>query len=361
MKLIDRYLFTGLMVPLFYCLSAFIMIFIIFDLFSHLSDFIEAGTPFLQIFRYYLYLIPSFIIYVVPISLLLAVLYSLSQLTRNNEITAIRACGVSLYRLMVPYIIVGFFASGAVWVMNESFAPRSAYWTEQFIRGEQHRDDDSAFIARNLAYRNPRENRNWFIGEFDTRTYDMRHIEVTELREDGTDKIKYTAPKGQWLDGRWWFTGVQIQKFDPQGNPLLPETSPHRTMTEFSETPREFVNVTKDPEFLSSRELLEFLDVHQDMSPDAVARIRVDLHYRLAMPWTCLIVTLLGLPIGSHTGRRGALLGVALALTLFFSYYVFINFGLALGKNQTLPPWLAAWFPNILFLGIGLVELYRLR
>lgn len=349
------------MTPLFYCLAAFLMIFIIFDLFSHLSDFIEAGTAFPQIIRFYVFLIPSIIVYVVPISLLLAVLYSLSQLTRNNEIVAVRACGVSLYRLLVPYIVVGFFASVGVWIINESIAPWSAYWTEQFVRGEKHRDDVSIFVAHNLAYRNPIERRNWFIGEFDTRTYNMRHIEVTQLREDGADKLKYTARDGQWLDGRWWFSHVQIQEFDERGNPRLPKMDMRREMIELTETPRDFINVTKDPEFLSSRELIEFLRVHRHLSSDTIARIEVDLQYRLAMPWTCFIVTLLGLPIGSHTGRRGAMLGIALALTLFFSYYVFINFGLALGKNQTLPPWLAAWFPNMLFLGIGLVELYRMR
>ncbi len=349
------------MAPLFYCLAAFLMIFIIFDLFSNLSDFMEAGTSFLNIFRYYIFLVPSVIVYVAPISLLLAILYTLSQMTRNNEITAMRASGMSLSRLMLPFIIVGFIASGLVWGINEKIAPWSSYWTHQFVRAETHRDGVSIFIENNLAYRNARENLNWFIGQFDTRTYEMQHIEVTQQREDGTDKLKYTAREGQWLDGRWWFTNVQIQEFDEHGNPKLPSIHMRREMTELSETPRDFINVTKDPEFLSSRELMEFLDVHKDLASDTVARIKVDLHYRMAVPWTCLVVTLIGLPIGSHTGRRGALLGVALALTLFFSYYVLINFGRALGMNQTLSPWLSVWLPNLIFLFIGLVELYRMR
>jgi lipopolysaccharide export system permease protein len=362
MKLIDKYILLNILVPLIYCLLAFLMLFVIFDLFSHMSDFIEAETPLPSVFRYYAFLIPSVVIFIVPISLLLAILYGLSQLTRNNELTAMRASGVSLYRLMTPIIIVGFAASLLVGAINETIAPWSAYWTDQFVRAEKHDGEVSFHITQNLPYRNPTHHRVWMVGEFDRETYDMRRVEVIQQREDGTDEARILARSARWLDGQWWFLEVTTQQFDEYGYPFGPPvTSPRRQMVEFTETPRDFINVVKDPEFLSSRELLAFIHAHQHVSRDTLAIHEVNLHYRLAMPWTCFIVTLLGLPIGAHTGRKGAFRGIALALGLFFTFYVLINFGMALGKNQTLVPWLSVWRPNILFLIIGIVLVQRMR
>lgn len=362
MKLIDKYILFNIFVPLAYCLMAFLMLFIIFDLFSNLSDFIDAGTPLPQVIRFYVLLIPSVVIFIVPISLLLAILYGLSQLTRNNELTAMRASGVSLYRLVFPIVCVGFATSILVSLINETLAPWSAYWTDQFVRAEKHDGEISFHISQNLPYRDPINQRVWMIGEFDRQTYDMRRIEVIQQREDGTDESRTLARSGRWLDGQWWFTEVTFQQFDESGYPLgPPTTTSQRIMTEYTETPTDFINVTKDPEFLSSRELLAFIHAHQHVSRDTLARHEVDLHYRLAMPWTCLIVTLLGLPIGAHTGRKGAFRGIALALGMFFGFYVLMNFGMALGKKQTLAPWLSVWLPNILFLIIGVFSVRKMR
>ncbi len=106
MKLLDKYLLRQLLVPLAYCLLTFSMVFIIADLFEHLSDFIEAKTSFLQVVRYYLFILPSYMVFIAPISLLLGILYSLWQLSKNNELTAMRASGASFYRLMVPFSLL---------------------------------------------------------------------------------------------------------------------------------------------------------------------------------------------------------------------------------------------------------------
>lgn len=362
MKLIDKHILHTICVPLAYCLAAFLMLFVIFDLFNHLSDFIDAGTPFPLIVKFYLYLIPSVLIFIAPISLLLAILYGLSQLTRNNELTAMRASGVSLYRLMTPIIAVGFLASIAVSVVNETLAPWSAYWTDQFIQSEKHEDDRPFHISEDLPFRDPNTRRVWMIGEFDRQTFDMRRIEVIQQREDGSDEKRIQARAARWLDGQWWFVEATLQPLDESGFPSGPShMEALRKMEEFTETPRDFINVLKDPEFLSSRELLAFIQAHEHVSRDTLAIHEVNLHYRLAMPWTCLVVTLIGLPIGSHTGRKGAFRGIAIALGMFFSFYVLINFGMALGKNQTLPPGIAVWLPNVVFLLIGMVLVRRMR
>jgi len=364
MKLIDAYILKSFLVPLFYCLMGFILVYIIYDLFEHLNDFLEAKTPLGLVIKFYLLLMPSVLIFIVPVSLLLSVLYSLSQLTRYNELTAMRASGVSIYRLMIPFIFTGLFASLIVGVVHETLGPWSMYWTEQLLRYEKHKDDRhiEIYIIHNRAYRFVEERRDWWVGSFDTRTFDMKDVQVTQQREDGSDLIKISAKEARLLDGRWWFFEVNTQHYDQDSNPMgPPQFVKRKEMPEITERPDNFLNEIKDPEFLSSRALYHYIKTHQHLSNDIIARFKVDFHHRMAMPWTCFVVTLIGIPFGSQTGRKGALLGVLLCLSLFFSYYVLVNLGLALGKKQTLEPWLAAWGPNILLFIITPPLIFRMR
>jgi lipopolysaccharide export system permease protein len=363
MKLIDRYLLQRLLLPLAYCLAAFMLIYVIYDLFDNLPDFVEGQTLISDVFKFYMMLMPSVLIFIVPVSMMLAVLYSLSSLTKNNELTAMRASGVSLYRLIVPFIAVGVAASALVAVVHETVGPWSAYWTYQFLRQERRKGQAvDVYVAHNLAYKNEVGHRIWMLNQFDTRTYEIHQVEVIQQRDDGSDLAKIQAKRAMWLDGRWWFMDVATQEYDRDGHPMgPPEYERRREMMDLTEKPSNFLDEIKDPQFLSSVQIHRFLRTHPHLSSDTVARIKVDMHHRLAMPWTCLIVTLMGIPFGAHTGRKGALLGVALSLTLFFVLYILINVGLAFGKKDMIDPWVAAWTPNLLFLGIGLFLVNRMR
>ena len=361
MKIIDRYLLRTLLTPLVYCLLAFTMLYLIVDLFGHLSDFLDGGTPLLQVLRFYALIVPPGMIYIAPISLLLAVLYSLSSLTRNNELTAMRAGGVSLYRLILPFLAVGAAASLAVSLVHETMAPWAAYHSRQFILAQRAEDAQRIYVIENLPYRNPVQDRTWLIGRFDTRTHALHQVEVIQHRPDGMDAYRMTADSGRWIEGRWWFLGVVVQPYDEHGfRKGAPAREAVREMTDLHETPTDFLNEIKDPEYLSAVELHRFIARH-GLADATVARLRVDFHHRLASPWICLIVTLLGIPFGHQTGRRGALRGAMLALGLFFGFYVLISLGLWLGKQELLPPAAAGWGPNVLFAGLGVILVRRMR
>jgi len=361
MKLIDKYLLKTFVVPLAYCFATFSLVFIIFDLFSTLDDFLDAKTPIPLVIKYYLTLLPSMVVYVLPISLLLGVLYSLSSLTKNNELTAMRACGISLNRLMVPFFAVGLLASLSVVVINETIGPEAAYWCKKFVNQQSKSDPDTAHVAE-LAFRRDSANRFWFIGRFDTRDFSMKDIVINQMREDNTEEYKLQASTGRWLNGYWLFTDISIQNYDREGNPRgAPKFHSSMDMTQLNEKPVDFLSQVKPPEFMSSRELIRYLRLNDQLQKEAVTRKTVDLHHRLALPWMCLIVTLLGIPFGNQTGRKGALLGFVLSIGMFFGYYAMMNIGLYIGKEGYLPAWLAAWFPNLLFLTTGIILIYRMR
>src|SRR5205814_557311 len=133
MRLLDRYLLRELLIPLGYCLSGFLIFCIAFDLFSELRTLQEHKLHGIDIVAYYLVKTPELLVmyYVLPVALLLALLYTLTNHARHHEITAIRAAGVSLWRLCLPYLAVGFFASLFLFALNELWVPDSAEATER--------------------------------------------------------------------------------------------------------------------------------------------------------------------------------------------------------------------------------------
>jgi lipopolysaccharide export system permease protein len=364
MKLLDKYLLRTLLVPLAYCLAAFLLLYIVFDLFNNLGDFVEAGTTIPRIAQFYIYLLPSALFIIFPISLLLAILYALSSLTKTNELVAMRACGISLLRLMLPIVAVGLVVSISVTVVNETIAPYCSYWTYKFLKAEKNKGQVDVFVAHMLGFVNARENRDWMIGEFDTRTFKMKDVRLTQRFPDGASE-KVQATRAEWLDGCWWFFEVVRQRYDKDGNPMgRVRFEPREEMADLTETPVDFLNEVKDPlenpEYVSAREIRHFMRTHL-LAPSAQARLLVNLHQRLAMPWTALVVALFGIPLGTQSGRRGAFVGFISAIFTFFLFFALVQFCSALGKKGALDPVLAAWLPNALFFIAGCVLLYRMR
>jgi len=362
MKLIDRYVFRQFLAPLVYCLLTFSLLFVIIDLFDHLSDFIDARTPFLEVVRYYLFVLPSLLIYIAPISLLLGLLYSLWQLSKHNELTAMRACGISLFRMAVPILLAGLAAGAIVSVLQETVAPASGYWAWQFVNRQKKSSESSTRYALDLPFKNEEQKRIWVVRRFDLSTHDMQGVKVVQQRPDGSDLETLRAEEAKFFDGRWWLFNVTVQKYDFYNNPAGPPAyEPLRQMAEWEEKPEDFTQEVKSVEFLSARDLWRFLEGHRNLSEKTRARILVDMHARLAMPWTCFVVILFGIPFGVRTARKGALMGVMFALLTFFGFYFVMTFGQWLGKNQFLTPAVSAWLPNLVFALLGIFLMLRTR
>lgn len=365
MKLVTRHLLGHLRRPWIYIIAGFFVVTILVDLFGNFVDFMEANTPLRQVGLYYAILLPTYLPYLLPISILLALLYALWQLGKNSELTAMRACGLSLAQLVTPYLLTGLMASIILLGIHELFNPWATYWTRQFRSLQGAARANHVSLAQNLAYKNVTGRRIWRIDSFDPQpasSYEMRGIKLTQQRPDGSDEFVMAAARGRWIDSHWWFESVETRYYNANNDPVGPvESSPTLEMTMLAETPRDFINEIKDSSERSAREILRFIATHQGISREARNRLMVDFHSRLAAPWLCFIVILIGVPFGIHTGRRGMGLGILLALLAFFAYYILMGLGLAYGKQMMIPPVLAGWLPGAVFFVLGLVLLRRIR
>ena len=345
-------------------MAGFSIIAILVDLFGNFVEFMEAGTPLPRVLLYYAVLLPTYLPYLLPVSLLLALLYALWQLGKNSELTAMRASGLSHAQLVSPYLLVGLFAAFVLLGINELFNPWAMYWTRQFRNQQGSISAPGSYLVP-VAYKNTIGRRIWQIDWFDPRpssSYEMRGVNLIQQRPDGTDEFRMEAARGRWLDGHWWFEHAETRYYDAHSDPSGPaESAPSLEMTMLSETPRDFINEIKDSTERSAFDILRFIQTHPDISSDTRNRLMVDFHYRLAAPWLCLIVILLGIPFGIHAGRRGMGLGILFSLLSFFGYYILMGLGLAYGKRQILDPVLAGWLPDLVFLVLGLMMIRRVR
>lgn len=375
MRLLDRYLLRELLTPLSFCLGGFFIFWISFDLFSELDDFQERGVGAAQIAYYYLLESPSFLRIVLPMGLLLALLYTITRHARHNEITAIRAAGIGLWRICLPYLAVGCFASLALFALNERWAPGWAERADQIRHavGTSGATNPSTRIARQLGFVNSRDARRWMIEAYDLHTGEMRHPQVHWYAEDGRQRSVY-AQRGIYTNGVWLFLDAREYADIGENNRLMQPTLVTNAleMTMLNETPEQIrseVWISKRLSHLDDTKeadvplsvILDYLRLHPHPDKSVAPWIYTMLHGRLASPWTCLVVVLIAIPFAGATGRKNLFVGVASSIGICFAFFVLEQFSIALGAGGHLPPWLAAWLPNVTFSAIAIALIRRIR
>lgn len=370
MRLLDRYLLRELLVPLAYCLCGFIVFWVSFDLLSEFNEYQEDNVGARQLALYYLLKIPELLGVILPVALLLALLYALTNHARHNELTAMRAAGASPARISAPYLGVGFACGLLVLAVNEFWMPR-AEEAAQVLVTRQPLGASSAHDrhwTKNLHFRNARDGRIWNIRAFNTVTYEMDHPQVEWTQPDRSTRL--IARSGVWTNESWVFLDVQEIVTLPGQQDEYPGVQTNRmTLTGFSETPEQIKSEIKVRQVnnyrtardvqLSIAEILNYLRLHPDLNRRDEAFLHTKLQERLAAPWTCVVVVLIALPFGAISTRRSAFTAVASSVFICFAFFILLRFGLALATGGYIPSWLGAWLPNGLFAAAGLWMCWR--
>jgi len=363
LKLIDRHLLREFAVPMAICLTAFTGIFILFDVFDNVADFAQAKPPFSTILRYYLFMIAPTMQYLLPASMLLGTLFALWQLSKSSELTAMRACGISLRRILAPFVLSGCLASILLTLAFETFIPPTYEWATAL------RENDYVPITEatqeNVNFVNSRDHRYWEIGRINTLAPNTVHqVTVTQELPNNYRTYVIKAERGDYLDGQWWFSSATIQRFGDNDNPIGkavpfgPASNSVAQAWQLDEHPSMFT-MLRTWEFRSAREMKRYLDTEPSLSASSLKRKRYEFHARLAMPWSCLMLTLFAIPAGARTGRQGIMPAVFTAIGLMVSYYALSSLGLLLAPAT--PAWVAAWLANLVSFAGGIVLLARMR
>jgi lipopolysaccharide export system permease protein len=368
MRLHDRYLFRELLTPLAFCLGGF-AVFCGFVLFTtNLGRIQESKLNLPETAAYCLASLPGFIVPILPILLLLALLIALTQHARHHEITALRAAGLSLWRLSAPYFAVGLAATGIYFGLNEFAVPACDRQAEQILNRHVNKDPAPApgkSPGMKLFF-NASAGRTWSFYDYDARTTRMGNPTVS-WRDGSCVKAEYAAH----TNGVWTFFGVTLRSMQSGHTNFQTKFSTVLPLPELDEKPETIQLQLKynDSQTLSGlgatavplSELWELLRHNPGLPASKMHVLEADFYGRLATPWTCFVVVLIAIPFGAQSGRRNLFFGVAGSIFVGFVYFVLQHVSQGLGMNGQVPAWLAAWLPNLLFAAGGIVLTLRVR
>lgn len=373
MRLLDRYLLRELLIPLGYCLGGFLIFWITFDLISTLDEFQRAHLLPRDIAAFYFVKAPEVLVTVLPVSLLLALLYTLTNLARHHELTAMRSAGIGLWRLCLPFLMVGLLLGAGLFVLNEVVVPDANTAANRVLT--RYAQPTPGGLGPewqpNLFFHNEADQRLWRIGAYNRVTGDMQSVNLEWKLDDGGHR-RLTAEAATYTNAVWVLEDVKELIYPPDSRlPSYRGETNRLELAELTETPTlinseikfsELSNVkaAKRPR-LSLRELLDYQRLHPRLNSRDRAKLETQFHGRVAEPWKCLVVVLIAIPFGAPSGRRNVFVGVASSIFIGFTYFILASLALALGTGRYLPPWVAAWLPNVLFTGVAIWLTRRVR
>jgi LPS export ABC transporter permease LptG len=327
------------------------LLFTLFYAIELIDDLTRGDKPFSFLFSYLLYLEPQIIFsYVAPISLCIGTLISFALLARTHELTAIRAGGISLFRVAAPFIL----ASAVVAVF--SFAAHDAVLPYTNQKANQIRDQIGNRSPR--SYRQPE--RRWVFGSkgllFNFSDFNRKKLEFQDLAvfrfKPGTFEVEQRlfAARATWQNHAWSLLDGWSRRFEPAGESYEPFTS--LRMADM-DPPDYFVQDWKAPDQMNYQELRRYVLDLEQRSYDT-RELRVGLYRKIAIPCVPIVMVLIGMPFALRVERRGPVFALGVSIVLVFVYFGVLQAFGKMGEVALLPPLLAAWAPNLLFSGLGL-------
>ena len=372
MSILDRYVLRSFLEPFFICFTGFIAIWLIIDISDNFNDFLEAHAKFNQILGYYGTQVPTAIMLSMPVGLLLGLLFSLSRMSRTNEIVSQLTAGRSVVRLLMPLILVGCAATAFCLWLNWERAPHAESIKKiamnQIKRGKKAGDVEP--IGAHL-FRDRMNNRTWYVRKLippppggDPTLYQLIGVHITQQDTDGRILKKWYGSSADYdVNTKCWkINRGMVVEFTPDGDIAegFPEHFRHesRIISDWSETPWRVASSEMNSSSMSVPELRDYLDFNSDFPQVQLAPYRANLADRYALPFQCLLAVFIAAPLGIVFNRRGAIGGVTGAIVLLVIMILSHYFFLTLGKGLRLNPNYSPWIPNAALFVVGLMLLW---
>ncbi len=364
LKLIDRYLIASFLLPLMYCMIAFNILFIAYDMSDQLKDFITKLVPAGKIVLYYVYSVPIVVSLTMPFATLLALLYCLGNMSRNNEIIAMRASGIHLFRIIRPYLLMGVVMYAFTLMLAEAFVPQARRLAAEIMPAKAASSGVALAMPSTtqlIGYYNDDENREWLVKSMDPVSNVLYGVTIVEKRS-GSGKTRTEAARAEYIEGYgWFFYNVKRIRYARDGQPLPVQTWRKLSASRYKETPRDIASAQRtDAEMMTFAEIGRVMASVSERS-DTYRALRMERQKRIAMPATCIVFVLLAAPFGIFHTRAGMVKGVITSIGLCVVYYLVAAWLIGLGAQGHVPPILAAWVPHVLFAGVGYHLLHRMR
>lgn len=352
--ILDDYVLREFLGTFAMVLLTFVLLMLVFTFFERMGDIIRNRTPLVTVGEYLFNLVPSMVYTLMPLGVLVAVLVTFGVLNRSSELTAMKATGISIYRVIVPVLAIAGVLAVGLFLFDESYLPGANRRQEALLSVIKGRPAQT-FLRPDQQWifgqQEPgRPGRIYFYQFFDPDHDRFANLSVFEFdpenfsltRRISANSVHWDQHLNQWIFEDGWdrhFEGEAVSSYD------------HFSLSTFaslSEQPAYFKKENHQSSEMSFLELSRYIHDLRQSGFDTM-RLRVQLDHKLAYPLITLIMAVLAVPFSLSMGKRGSLTGIAAAIGVAIAYWVVAGIFEAMGNVNMLPAVLAAWSPDLLF------------
>ena len=359
-QLLDIYVLRRFFSYFALLMAAFVFLFETFTFFELLDDIARHRVPFLIVVDYFRYLAPYLLYQLAPLGALVAVLVTLGIMSKNNEIVAIKASGISMYRLALPLLLAGLVLAGTMIVLDDTYLPYA-----------NQRQDALHNLIKGRPPQTYTHPQRWIFGE-SSKIYNYDLFDPTEKLFGGLtvleiDPVTFQvrrrifASRARWSETQkvWVLEGSWVRDFADGAIVRYDRLPPVTSLPELTEPPSYFHREVRQAFQMSWRELRHYIDGLQRAGFDA-STLSVQWHEKIAFPLLAPVSMLLAIPFAFLVGTRGAVGGVALGVGFGIAYWSLAKLMEAMGGVGQLPPILAGWSPDIIFFFLGMYFFFKM-
>jgi lipopolysaccharide export system permease protein len=345
MRIHDRYVLGLYLRVLFFCVIGFTVVFLLIDVFEKIDSFIDYKASWWDSTRFFLYKVPDMVRLTLPVDVLLATMFTLGVLARNNEVVALLSSGISMLRIARPILLISLLLVGVSAVLSEYVVPitNDRMYTVRRVDIEKRPPLDEP-VRHSFSYHS-QGGYVVFANRFNTRRKELLGATIS-FADQGHLTMRLDADRGQYVDGTWVFYDGFVREF-------ADETESARAfhtwkLPELRETPQELARIEREPDAMNYQQLRAYIN-RLRASGVQVNDYAVDLHAKLSYPFTTLIMALLA--VGLTASKKKVSIASSFAQTLFiaFGYLVIVGLTEAFGKNEMLSPAIAGWSAPVFF------------
>jgi LPS export ABC transporter permease LptF/LPS export ABC transporter permease LptG len=355
--LLDDLVLRDFAVNLALILSTFLILLLVFTLFELLGDILRNQVSPVVVAEYLLNVSPYFLYNIMPLSILLAVLVTLGVMQRSNEITAIKATGISIYRIVVPLMVAACLLAGGLFFSDQFYLPYTNK-RQDALRNEIKGKPPQTYLNPDRKWIFGQHNSIYYYQLFDSDRNEFGRLAVFQFdpatfqltRRIYSARAHWENSLQRWVCTQGWERALRGSAIDEY------RTFDVSTFPALSEPPAYFKKEVKQSSEMNYEELRRYIRDLQESGFD-VLRLKVQLQKKLAFPIIALVMSILAIPFALSAGKRGTVAGVAIAVGIAVVYWTVSGLFEAMGNISQLPPLLAAWSPDLIF---GLVGGYLL-
>ncbi|HEX9892650.1 MAG TPA: LptF/LptG family permease [Gemmatimonadales bacterium] len=359
MRLLDRYVLSSWIKIFVLTAVGFPLVQVLLNATDRVARLLDRNLSAGTIALSYLYQLPESMSQMIPAATLFATVFTLGPLSRNSELTAVKAGGVSFHRILLPLIFAAVFASGSSFLIGEFSTRASA----RALELQKERRASSISVRYNFVYRG---DQGWIyaVRLLDTQTQRMENVVFERAGTGDTNPtVSVVADSVVYVDtlpGRWRFLRGSTHYMGDSSQVLATFQFRKARLKALTQQPRELLVEAKDPSEMDYQELGDYIETLRRSGND-VRKLKVEQAIKVAVPVACFIIALFGGPLAMTAPRAGAAVGVAISLGTTVSYLMLINLTRAVGASGLMNPTLAAWTPNILFFVVAIILLIKVR